>query len=329
MMKRLEKEISRLRLQLLTQETKISAFQTNDIEKKIADRVNQFLHSHNVNNTAPVSRTDDHCRRRTWCPTSTIPVKTSLIPKITVAPSAQPSSLPLRRTTSSKLLVINNEWLDDEEFSPGEDFNLDRTLSPLGSKDDLNLNNLIRTPRSFLPRRSSLETPNPKLLGTSENLKARCAFLQLELDELNDFTKLETEICGDCCKLELKLKNAHEQLTRLEFENEQIQTEFSDKDVQQTSTINALKVRLTEAENKKIASVKELEKSQSIQNSLQYEYDSAKTRAKKRETELISSLDEARDETKTAVLNDKVTILTAQLTAAETVRIILNLLRLF
>ncbi|CAO1329328.1 unnamed protein product [Diamesa hyperborea] len=318
MMKRLEKEISRLRLQLSTQETKISAFQTNDIEKKIADRVNQFLHSHNVNNSAPVSRTDDYSRRRTWCPTSTIPVKASLIPKITMAPPPQPPSLSLRRTTSSKLLAITNEWLDDEEFSPGEDFNLDRTLSPLGSKDDLNLNNLIRTPRSFRPRRSSLETPNPKLLGTSENLKARCDFLQLELDELNDFTKLETEICDDCSKMELKLKNANEQLTRLEFENEQIQAESAEKDVQLMSTINELKLRLSEAENKKIASIKELENSQSIQNSLQYEYDSAKTRAKKRETELINSLDEARDETKTAVLNDKVTTLTAQLTAAET-----------
>lgn len=325
MMKRLEKEISRLRLQLSTQETKISAFQTNDIEKKIADRVNQFLHSHNVNNTAPVSRTDDYSRRRTWCPTSTIPVKASLIPKITMAPPPQPPSLSLRRTTSSKLLAITNEWLDDEEFSPGEDFNLDRTLSPLGSKDDLNLNNLIRTPRSFRPRRSSLETPNPKLLGTSENLKARCDFLQLELDELNDFTKLETEICDDCSKMELKLKNANEQLTRLEFENEQIQAESTEKDVQLMSTINELKLRLTEAENKKIASIKELENSQSIQNSLQYEYDSAKTRAKKRETELIHSLDEARDETKTAILNDKVTTLTAQLTAAETVRIFFKL----
>lgn len=321
MMKRLEKEISRLRVQLSTEQAKNSSFPSTDIEKKIADRVNQFLHSHNVNNTAPISRTDDHCRRRTWCPTSTIPVRTSMIPTITMAPPAPPSSLPLRRTTSSKLLVTNSEWYDDEEFSPGEEFNLDRTLSPLGSKDDLNLINLIRTPRSFRPRRSSLESPNLKFLGTSENLKARCDYLQLELEELNDFKKLETQICDDCCKMEMKLKNANEQLTRLEVENEQILAESKDKDVQQTFTINELKLRLTEAETKKVASIKELENSQSIQNSIQYEFDLAKTHAKKRESELIISLDEARDETKTAVLNDKVVTLTAQLTAAETVRI--------
>ena len=81
-----------------------------------------------------------------------------------------------------------------------------------------------------------------------------------------------------------------------------------------------MKLGLTEAEEMKMASIKELENSQSIQNSLQYEFDLAKN-----VKQLIHSLDEARDETKTTILNDKVTTLTAQLTAAETVRILFNL----
>ena len=216
MMKRLEKEISRLRSQLISEQTKNSECLTTDIEKKIALRLNQFLHSHNVNNFEAIGRIDDKCRRRTWCQTSTIPVRTITFPKVIIAPPSLPSSLPLRRTTSPKLLICDNEWLDNEIFTPGEEFNLDKTLSPLGSKDDLNLVNLIRTPCFIRPRRSSLESPNPKLLETKDNLKARCNYLQLELEELNDFKKLEELICDNCWKMDIKLKNTNEQLTAAE-----------------------------------------------------------------------------------------------------------------
>ena len=82
MMKRMKKEITRLQSELETmKQTKNEMHGMLDIKNKIYERQKQFLwsHSHDITNGAS-KKYDKDSRRRTWCPSSTVPNVKSLIP---------------------------------------------------------------------------------------------------------------------------------------------------------------------------------------------------------------------------------------------------------
>lgn len=175
MMKRLQKEISRLQQQLKNEQSKNSDIKIFQIQKQITERENQFLHSNNVN----YLQSEDKNRRRTWCAPLTDNVKSN-IPPVTkkhsdnfLMPPPPPflfSDPRSQRKTSSPILW-NESMLDDEDFVPGEDCVLERTLSPAGS--EVALNN-IHTPKFLRGRRSaSVESPDPRRFNSPTQWKKR------------------------------------------------------------------------------------------------------------------------------------------------------------
>lgn len=176
MMKRLQKEISRLEQQLQIEKSKNSEIQVHQIKNQIMLRQSQFLHSQSIS----VTQIEDKNRRRTWCPSSTSTDETakSCIPQ----PSKKQSSNYLMpppppfvmsgdiRSRKTTLPVTEYyESIDDEEFVPGEDCVLERTLSPAGS--ELNLN-MIQTPKSLCGR-LSVESPDIRRFNSPTQWKAR------------------------------------------------------------------------------------------------------------------------------------------------------------
>lgn len=171
MMKKLEKEVARLKHQeqvlqeqLKKEKSKNSEIQIHQLQKQILEREQQFLNSHNNAN----SKNGDANRRRTWCYTSTFPDDKTNIPQTAKKSDncLMPPPPPFfdvskgRKTTSPTYSnKLENNWMEDEDFKSGEECIFDRTLSPTGSEACLNL---IRTPKEMRPRRSLImESPDP------------------------------------------------------------------------------------------------------------------------------------------------------------------------
>jgi hypothetical protein len=85
------------------------------IKAAILEREGQFLHSHNV-----TQKISDVNRRRTWCPTSSMPPPLLPIPKLKLPPVPSFFINPTERVTTP-----TNEIDDEFGFKPAEEINLD------------------------------------------------------------------------------------------------------------------------------------------------------------------------------------------------------------
>lgn len=103
----------------------------------------------------------------------------------------------------------------EETFIPGENWKLDRTLSPTNEIE-------IHTPKFLRKRSSSFGTPNPLLPC---DYQKKCLELERQLQELQDFTLLEAKLNVYDESYDFKLKEYKEQL----FENEVIRIELQKK----------------------------------------------------------------------------------------------------
>lgn len=204
-----------------------------------------------------------------------------------------------------------NNFEDDEfGFKPAEEVNLDRTLSPAGGRTTDILSKLISTPREMKSNRNFEDSPNPLKFTSEESLLKRVKYLEDELRELNDFKKIESTVGEDHNKLSMKLSHANDQIAILEVKIEELEEKLKQ---------NAIDAQVQTAKNEKEKALKEKTAADNILASVEYEYEQFKVKSKKRETELIQSLDEARDESKTEVMAEKIKSLEEQLMKAETV----------
>jgi hypothetical protein len=261
----------------------------------------QFLQSHNV-----TQKVDDFNRLRTWCPTSThAPVPLLL-------PLSKPK-LPPKLDPSDRVLTPTNELDDEWGFKPAEEVNLDRTLSPAGGRTTEVLSRLISTPREMKAFQAFEDSPNPQKFSSVEALHDCVKYLEEELKELNDFRKIENAVKDDHNKLALKLSNANDQIGYLEVKIEELEHTLKQKD----SDVQVEKVMKEKAEAEKLKAEKSKTAAENILASIEYEYELFKEKTKKRETELIQSLDEARDESKAELMVEKVRSLEEALMKSE------------
>lgn len=196
---------------------------------------------------------------------------------------------------------------DGKVFAPGEEINLDRTLSPGGRSTDV-LAKLILTPREMKKLKVLEDSPNPMKLTTVEALHARVKYLEDELQELNDFKRVENAIGEDHKKLAVKLNFANETIAASELKIEELKRTLLEMESN---------VELQNAKADCDKALKDKAIAESILTSIQYEHELFRVITKKREGELIQSLDEARDESKAEAAAEKISSLEEQLKKSE------------
>lgn len=246
-------------------------------------------------------------RRRTWvCPQQNNAIEKPSRPVSTARLAPIPpfiSNTNVYQTTTS-----NDDEFANEIFKSPSSINLDRTLSPTrtGRTTD-DLMQLIHTPRSFKPNKDFLlDSPDGALLKSpEEKLQDRIKYLEEELKELNDFKLLEklTLFTNDEVKnLQTDLQTSNDQLTRNKNEIDELKAIIRQKD----DELMDLKTRVQLAENESKKALNQRQLAENTLASFQYEFDVIKEKSKRRENELLQSLEEARNDSKEHELNEKI-----------------------
>lgn len=183
------------------------------------------------------------------------------------------------------------EEVDDEDFKPSSEVNLDQTLSPGGSRTTDELARLITTPRvcrNFAPL--DFDSPDVSQISELDRLRKRVEEQDNELKELNDFVRVESLVNEDHRKLISKLEVS-------QALNEELQTKIDDL----TYSLEEAKLRYEEnlkdvkfSENEKKKALEKQTIAESTLAGIEMEYEAFKAKNKQRIDELIASLDEAR-----------------------------------
>ena len=114
--------------------------------------------------------------------------------------------MPIFVQTRGEILQPSKDF-DNESFVPGENWTLDRTLSPTNKDFE------IHTPKFMRRRSRSFGTPNPLLPC---DYKKECEDLERQLQELQDFTQLETKMNVYEESYDFRLKEYKQQLSEKE-----------------------------------------------------------------------------------------------------------------
>ncbi|XP_053674736.1 centromere-associated protein E-like [Anopheles nili] len=339
MMKRLEREIKRLKSVLRTEQSKIK---TMELINAITLRTNQFISSNQP-------QAIDHARRRTWCPSNTE------IPRPLMGPPASASAAPYLVTTNdmtpqiatraipaeddypspsvgnggfratlalmgddvsqshhrdllldhqemlkrprrspSPNLLLNPFSVDGEEFVPGEQISFGpSSLSPTSS-----MTRDLHTPRVLRKTRRSSTGDSPSYLDYEQ----RCRVLEQELQELQEFTKLESSIELETLKQELvkreetlaeqkyELDEKQHRMEQLEERCAHLESELEN---QKTTVCNA-EQELARAIKERHAADRQAELHRNQLTGIEFEFERFRQRSESREKELIETLQEAR-----------------------------------
>lgn len=199
----------------------------------------------------------------------------------------------------------------------GEEVNLDpldRTLSP-GQRNTDVLSNLILTPREMKKLRRLEESPNPLKLDSVETLLARNKYLEEEIQELSDFKKVETTTFDDHNKLSMKLSYVNDHNALLELKIEQLQEKV--KELEDIVIEKESNIELKTAKAERLKALEEKKNAQDILNSIEYEFESFKVKAKKREGDLTRFLEQAWSESQTDIYQDRIKTLEEMLKKSE------------
>lgn len=279
---------------------------------KIIELEGSLIHHH----SSYLVSDKDINRRRTWmCPStlnsSTAPTK---IPQLSIKPQSvhlepPPPFILSREHSPTDFASTNNYDFDNEVFTSPSKVNLDRTLSPMeGPRTTEDLKNLIHTPRALKPIGHDKALGDSPIIGsTTTDPYARIAELEQEIEELKDF-KLAEEYTTS--------KETENKLKIYETEINELKTLCTQKDQEiEKYRDYENKLFLTEKELKKV--LQERRDSENILASTQFEFELSKEKSKKRETELLAILEEARNESKVHELNDKIKNLQKMLKKAE------------
>ena len=175
------------------------------------------------------------------------------------------------------------------------------------------LASLIRTPSERVQRRPADDSPNPfQKVSRVQELEAQNKYLQEELQELQDFQKVETIIQDDSKKLTQKLNFANDQNALLELRVEELQMKIQEMEERIDSN-----VELQNAKAERLNALKEKKTSEDVLNSIRYEHELFREKAKKRESELIQELHDAWKESQSDIYLDKIKTLEEQLKKSE------------
>lgn len=195
MITRLEKEIKKLNIQL--EQQNYNKEELEALKQKIYYREHQILH--------PKEYLTVKNRRRTWAPSSSsvetdVAFDSFLVPTAPTSHLAVPSSsnfINFTRGTKSNSPIADNSFLNESEmFIPGEQaFLSENRISPTFERINNEHDVQIHTPPSF-KLRNNLATPEIMKCGKLVQITRchNCTFVEQELQELRDFTKLEFKI---------------------------------------------------------------------------------------------------------------------------------------
>lgn len=159
------------------------------------------------------------------------------------------------------------------------------------------------------------DSPNPLKIDSKEYLEIRVRHLEQELQELNDFKKIETSTQDDHNKLSMKLNYASDQNAMLELKVEVLEKKIQDLEKTVSNLESNDVLNTARAERQKALGEKRL--AEETANSIEYELEQVKDRAKKREDELLKSLHAAWDESQTDIYLDKIKTLEEKLKKSE------------
>ena len=259
------------------------------------------MHSHNITSM----RIAEVQRRRTWCPSSV--ALNAAAPSVSRQNYLPPVPIffiePHLRNSAPDGDLNQEDDVSEEVFVPGEIMNLDRTLSP-GARNSNVLAGLISTPREMKVHKDYEESPNLLKMQTNDGMLARIKFLEDEIQELRDFKKIENIVGEDHKTLVAKLSKANDQIASLELKIE---------DLEMLVKANNCDVQLVQATIDRDKALQARSMSESVLASASYEHELFKERAKKRETELVQTLDEVRNESKEDALKARIRDLEVQL----------------
>nr|CRK86360.1 CLUMA_CG000131, isoform A [Clunio marinus] len=307
--KRMEREIQVLKKQLVDEKSRVdNCLALNKIQEAINLLEKQFLHSHNVTNMKAV----DVNRRRTWCPSATVNDYGALLstapPSNNFESRVPPFLLDHSSNKKSPSAENNDGSSSDEIFKPANEIDLDLSLTPRAYSEE-DLCNMISTPKAFkhLPQQP---TPIISKTITTEDYKAQIRYLEENIVELEDFKKIEIITLKQACNtLENEVKESKDQISSLLLKNEGLEKQIREKE---NSELEAGKMK---KDCERAWNDKQL--ADNIVESIKYEFDEFKKRAKLREDELILSLEEARSDSKVSIIIEKNKILEENLKKTE------------
>lgn len=284
-MRKMEREIRNLQLEL---ERLRKSVNSEEQEKLLMDKIEQKEHHMIRSTSSTIARATDMARRRTWCASGSTDQSHSHVP-IQRTREEYGTNLPVLPTFFSIPLDrrLEDQNVEDELFQSASNVNLDQSLSPSG-RTTASLSAMIKTPREmrdFIQKDKG--SPNVNSYESTEELRCRIKFLEDELQEMNDFRKVEQSISADPKMLKQKLKCATDKNASLELTIEELQSALAAK------TSDAL-VKEANAERDNALKAKVL--AESISSSIEYEYEQFKAKARKRENELVTTLDDVRNE---------------------------------
>lgn len=218
MINRLEEEIKKLQEQLREQTHNKDALES--LQQKILYRELQILH--------PKECLTSKNRRRTWAPSSSaikpivfenfIVPATPEFPSLLAVPSGSSSKfINCSRGTKSNSPIsdnLENSFLNESEmFIPGElAFLSDNRISPTIQR--IINENEVHTPQSFKLKKNLL---TPEILRVGHKLAEiskceNCSFVEQELQELREFTKLEYKLDNGEIGWDLLVKQESEKI---------------------------------------------------------------------------------------------------------------------
>lgn len=188
------KEIKKLQNQL--QEQNHTKDELEALKQKIQYREHQILH--------PKECFTAKDRRRTWAPSSAVEKPISFdsflvptAPSSYLAVSSDSNFINFTRGTKSNSPIANNSFLNESEmFIPGEQaFLSENRISPTIERINNDNEVQVHTPPSF-KLKNNLLTPEIMRCGKQVQISRchNCTFVEQELQELRDFTKLEFKI---------------------------------------------------------------------------------------------------------------------------------------
>lgn len=217
MMKRLQKEITRLQQQLKVEQQKNDLLNCKQLENQISEREKQFLYSSNVTS----HRVFDPNRRKTWCSYSSMSTEKvddkfkSSIPQIV---KSEALMKPPRSQNYLDLPPPAFFMRSGDEGKSEEDAGSDKTLSPSNSEASFQ----VMTPETFKNRLSN-DSPDIRNYNSKENLMKRIKYLETEIAESKDFKQVEL------ISVQKDLREKETIIQTLEKSNFDLQTSLMEK----------------------------------------------------------------------------------------------------
>lgn len=255
-------------------------------------------------------------RRRTWCPSSTmgkiVEEEVDLIRPKSNHLAPPPFVLSRQETSPEVPFSSSNEnFLSEEVFQSPDNFQFGdciQTDMTTNVKRDITheFPSQFRTPKSLKPVVEMDSPPVGKPATVEEEnmrLKLRIEYLENELEELKDFKVVEelaaSGIDGQVKILEEQLNIAHEELTEKSRTIELLENDMSEKMIEMEQ-LQSMKSFCDAIEVERKKALQERDQAQNLLGSVEYEYELAREKFKKRENELVNSLTEARKESSEA-----------------------------